>query len=268
MRDDETQARRYLIVLPAFNEGKAIARVIDELADTFEERGLRPFEFLVVDDGSGDDTAKEVEGAIQAGRPATLLQHETNRGLGAALRTGLLEAARRCAPTDVIMTTEADGSQPASRLPELVACLVDGVNFAVATPLAARGGFRGVKWYRRILSRGANLIYGVLFPTRGLKDFTNLVRAFEAGLIQAGFERFGEDGFIDQTGFDAVPDIVLKLRRVGLRPSQVPITIDHALVERGSSMSVMRTIARSLLLCARHRLGFVRSRRATTTTEK
>lgn len=259
---DRTAARtrHHVVVLPAFNEGAVIRKVIHDVASALDAAGRNSYEIIVVDDGSGDQTSSEAEASAASGLPVTVIRHPVNRGLGAGLKTGLLAALQRCQPGDIVLTTEADGSQPSDKLVELADRIEEGFNFAVATPLAARGGFEGVPWYRRLLSRGGNLVYGLLFPTRGLTDFTNLVRAYDAGLLQAGLERFGPGGFIDQTGFDCVPDIVLKLRKVGLRPCQVPITINHDLVERDSSMNVLRTIRRSLVLCARHRLGLVRRR--------
>ena len=56
-------------------------------------RQFDAFEILVVDDGSADDTARVVERLLPTARHTRLLRHATNRGYGAALRTGF-EAAR------------------------------------------------------------------------------------------------------------------------------------------------------------------------------
>lgn len=67
----------YCIVIPAYNEAESIGRVIRDLF----ENGHR--NVVVVDDGSGDDTAFA---ATSAG--ATVIAHAINRGQGAALQTG------------------------------------------------------------------------------------------------------------------------------------------------------------------------------------
>jgi len=98
------------IVIPAYNEEEAIRSVVLRLRDVLQAAGI-VHEILVVDDGSNDATAAE---ATAAG--ATVVQHPQNRGYGRSLKTGIL-AARY----DLIAITDADGTYPAERLPDLIA---------------------------------------------------------------------------------------------------------------------------------------------------
>jgi dolichol-phosphate mannosyltransferase len=246
------------VVFPAYNEAGAIARVLDETHALFSKQGFGKLELVVVDDGSKDDTVGVVRRSAQK-LPVTLIEHGKNRGLGGALSTGMLAAAGASAPDDIVLTTESDGTQPASKLVELAQAIRAGADFAVATPLTGEG-FEGVPFYRRVLSRGANLLYGLLFPVRGLHDYTNLVRGFRASLLQRGIAAYGPERFIDQRGFEAVPDILLKLRRFKPRVAEVGLKIDFTQMERDSSMDVLHTIRRSLLLCLRHLAGQARPR--------
>jgi len=250
--------QKVTVVFPAYNEAGAIARVLEETHSLFSRQNLGKVELIVVDDGSKDDTVAVVRRAAER-LPVTLIEHGTNRGLGGALSTGMLAAAQASGPDDVVLTTESDGTQPASKLVELAQAIRDGADFAVATPLTGCG-FEGVPLYRRVLSRGANLLYGLLFPVRGLHDYTNLVRGFRASLLQRGIAAYGPESFIDQRGFEAVPDILLKLRRFKPRVAEVGLKIDFTQMERDSSMDVLRTIRRSLLLCLRHLSGQARPR--------
>jgi len=88
------------LVIPAYNESAGIAHALAEADAALADLGLR-YEIIVVDDGSRDDTARQVEQAIAQHPSARLVRHGTNRGYGAALRTGF-EAARgeRIAFTD------------------------------------------------------------------------------------------------------------------------------------------------------------------------
>ncbi|HOT51756.1 MAG TPA: glycosyltransferase family 2 protein, partial [Candidatus Hydrogenedentes bacterium] len=72
------------IVIPAFNEAGAIGPVVESLRVRLPEA-----ELIVVNDGSSDDTASIAEAA-----GATVVSHPKNRGYGAALRTGTLQASR------------------------------------------------------------------------------------------------------------------------------------------------------------------------------
>ena len=87
---------RILAVIPAYNEQRTIAEVVLKAEKHVDE-------VVVVDDGSSDLT-----GEIARRMGATVLRHETNRGKGAALRTGFLHALRSGA--DVVVTLDADAT--------------------------------------------------------------------------------------------------------------------------------------------------------------
>ena len=106
-----TLRRGLTMVIPVFNEEEAIQRTLDDVFAALEGSGWE-FEVIVVDDGSTDRTAAIVE---KDGR-ARLVRHSRNRGVGAARNTGL-ELAR----FDRVANIDADGTYPASALPEMLA---------------------------------------------------------------------------------------------------------------------------------------------------
>jgi len=103
----------FTVVIPCYNEMGAIERTIEELRKAVP-RGAR-FRMIVVDDGSTDDT-KQILHRIPPADDLLILEHARNRGYGAALKTGI-----RAAATELIAITDADGTYPNERLPELVA---------------------------------------------------------------------------------------------------------------------------------------------------
>ena len=84
------------IVIPAFNEGKVIAKVIRKI----QKEGFS--NIIVIDDGSLDDTYK-----IAKNNNVTVLKHLINRGKGSATQTGL-EVAKRL-NAEIVVTMDADG---------------------------------------------------------------------------------------------------------------------------------------------------------------
>ncbi|HEX5175494.1 MAG TPA: glycosyltransferase family 2 protein, partial [Chthoniobacteraceae bacterium] len=97
------------VLIPAYNEEGALAdtvRVIQGLRDHFAE-----MEIVVINDGSSDKTSD-----IARTLPVTLLEHERNRGYGAALKSGLQHARH-----DYIVIADADGTYPLEDLPKLAA---------------------------------------------------------------------------------------------------------------------------------------------------
>jgi glycosyltransferase involved in cell wall biosynthesis len=103
---------RVIAVVPAYNEEQTVAGVI---------RALQPVAdaVIVVDDGSTDDTA-----AVARRAGAQLIRHTMNRGLGAALGTGI--AAARELGAEVIVTFDADGQHQAEDFPRVCAPILAG----------------------------------------------------------------------------------------------------------------------------------------------
>src|SRR5438105_4011431 len=100
------------VVIPAFNEEHGVGPVVKELRETLSGHGIEA-EIVVVDDGSADQTARA---AAEAG--ARVLRHRSNRGYGAALKSGITAAKN-----DSIVITDADGTYPSEYIPEIVARL-------------------------------------------------------------------------------------------------------------------------------------------------
>ncbi len=103
-----------------------------------EEYGI-DYEVLVVDDGSRDDSAEKVRRGSAKNPRVKLIQHESNRGYGAALRTGLSSATK-----DLIFLTDGDNQFQLSDIEKLFS-KIDGCDVVA--------GFRIVrqdKAYRRL----------------------------------------------------------------------------------------------------------------------
>ena len=103
--------QKVAIVIPAFNEAASIAAVVKSLS----EYGT----VIVVDDGSGDDTAKLARNA-----GAKVILHGNNRGYDAALASGFAEAENLGA--EAIVTFDADGQIKASGLPAVLEAIEMG----------------------------------------------------------------------------------------------------------------------------------------------
>ena len=113
-----TTAPQLSILLPAYNEEACIAHVIREVAEVL--RGLgRPFEIVVVDDGSTDATGQRL-GELQADIPELrVLRLQRNSGQSAALG-----AAFRAARGEIFITLDADGQNDPADIPALLVPLV------------------------------------------------------------------------------------------------------------------------------------------------
>jgi len=109
------------VVIPALNEEAAIGATVAETSDVLTKAGLLPFEIIVVDDGSTDRTAIVAENA-----GARILRHPHNVGYGRALKNGIENAK-----FDTIVICDADGTYPASAIPDLVKLYRQGHDMVV-----------------------------------------------------------------------------------------------------------------------------------------
>ena len=106
------------VLVPAFNEENAIEETITKLNSALGE--LESFELLVIEDGSEDGTLAKLK-SLQPLFPALrVVEHDRNRGYGAALKTGM-----RHAHSELIAIIDADGTYPIADLPKLVRMAAD-----------------------------------------------------------------------------------------------------------------------------------------------
>lgn len=216
------------IIIPAFEESARIGNSIQKIL-TYIGKEIPAAELIVVDDGSGDDTAKVSEKVFAEFPSATarVIRYERNRGKGFAVRTGLSVAA-----ANVALFSDADLSTPIEELPKLI------------EPIQ-RGDF-DVTFGSRALDRS---LIGMRQPWRreqGGKFFNLLVRLL-TGLpfwdTQCGFKAFNLQKFrsllplmqIERFGFDVEFLYVAYLHN--LRLKEIPVRWNH---DERTKVSVLR----------------------------
>jgi hypothetical protein len=115
------------VVIPAYNEEDGIADIVHRVLavkDSLAKVGVNGLELLVVDDGSKDRTI-EIVHSIEGVR---LIQHPTNKGYGAALKTGFGEATG-----ELIAFLDADGTYPPEYFPQLCTEVLKGAELVVGS---------------------------------------------------------------------------------------------------------------------------------------
>jgi glycosyltransferase involved in cell wall biosynthesis len=153
------------VIIPAYNEREGIARTVNAISSVLSLAEIT-HEIIVVDDGSTDRTAEAAERTS-----ATVVSHTSNRGYGAALKTGILTASH-----EVICIIDADGTYPPGRIPDLLAALDTAdmvVGARTGTSVAIPFGRRPAKW---VLNQLANFVTCSKIP-----DLNSGLRAFRRG---------------------------------------------------------------------------------------
>ena len=158
-----TNKHEVTIIIPAYNEEEGITDVITHLKELD-----RNYEILVVDDGSTDNTYK-----LASETGVKVIRHPYNKGYGAALKTGIRNAA-----TDIVLFMDADGQHKPRDIKELIQYIVD-----YDMVVGARTKKSKISLLRRpgkkILSITANYLAGMKIP-----DLNSGFRALKKGLAQ------------------------------------------------------------------------------------
>lgn len=186
-----TDAPDVTVVVPAKDERDNLPILLDEIAAALEGR---PFEVLVIDDGSSDGTDQVLAAYASAHPWLRPLRHASACGQSAAVRTGVLNARGR-----VVATIDGDGENNPAYIPELLKALEDG-GPAVALAAGQRIG-RKASRAKRLASRLANRLRGAL-----LKDNTR-----DSG---CGLKALRRDVFLQLPYFDSwhrfLPALVIR----------------------------------------------------------
>jgi len=189
------------VVVPAFNEEKKIRQVASELL------GLG-YEVVVVDDGSHDQTYQH---ALESG--AWVLQHQINRGQGAALATGTDFAVQKGA--DVVVHFDGDGQFLASEIREAIEPVVfDSVDVVLGSRFLKENKLPILK--QKIILPVARMINTLL---TGVK-LTDAHCGFRA-LSKKATEKIK----ILQDGMSHNTEIVAQIKKNNLFWQEVPITV-------------------------------------------
>jgi dolichol-phosphate mannosyltransferase len=241
------------VVLPAYNEADALPPLLRRLHSVSAGHFASTLSVIVVDDGSSDGTADAARAAAP-GLDVRVVAHPQNRGLNEAIRSGLLAALEQVGDDDIVVTMDADDTHAPGLISRMTMLIEEGNDVVVASRYAPGGRVLGVPLSRRVLSRGASLLFRVVYPVRGVRDYTCGYRAYRAGLLREAFARWGDE-FISAPGFSCMVDILLKLHRLRAVVTEAPLVLRYDRKPGKSKMDVRRTMAQTLSLLARRRLG-------------
>lgn len=213
---DLATGARLLVILPALNEAATIQSVLRRVPRSIE--GIQAVELLVVDDGSTDETV-----ALSRAAGASVISHGKNRGVGAAMQTGLDEAVRR--QVDFAVNIDSDGQFAPEDIPKLLAPLVSGAtDFATASrfkdpklvpvmPLVKRFGNWG-------MARVVSSIVGQRFDD-----------------VSCGFRAYTREALLQLVlsgAFTYTQEMLLVLGQKGMRMLEVPMVV-RGVREHGKS---------------------------------
>lgn len=231
------------VVVPAYNEERRLGATLERIAGWLEARRIDG-EIVVVDDGSSDGTARVAAEQLK-GRRGRVLRQPENRGKGAAVRRGVLEAHGRW-----VLLSDADLSSPIEEYEALSAAARDrDADVAV--------GSRGLRESKVEIRQ--NLVRQTMGKTFNLaiRTMTGLpFRDTQCGFKLMDRERVRplfEKMVVDRFAFDV--EFLFLCRKFGLTVVEVPVVWRNA---PGSKVSIFRDPLNMLADVARVRWRFRR----------
>jgi glycosyltransferase involved in cell wall biosynthesis len=205
MSVETSQSKTTLIIVPAFNEERSIARVVEHI-----HKHIPRADILVVDDGSHDRTARK---ARESG--AMVISLPYNMGIGSAVQSGFLFAKHK--GYHFTVQVDGDGQHPASEIPRLLAALENGVDMAIGSRFVQSSNYRSP-----------------FFRSMGIKIFSFLVSLIVGEKVYdttSGFRACGRKAIIllTETYPHDYPEVeaLITLHRNRLRFVEVPVEMNY-----------------------------------------
>jgi len=198
-------------VLPAYNEAARLPPFLATVHAYLDGLG-QSYELIVVDDGSQDGLAGELERRARAWPQLRVMRHPENRGKGAAVRTGVL-AARG----ELLLFADADGATPIEEHARLEAAIEAGADLAIGSRRLPGPGVRRERHLFRGLSGALFAVIARLVLGLPVSDTQCGFKMFRGAVGRRLFSITREDRFL----FDL--ELLALAGRLGYRTVEVPI---------------------------------------------
>lgn len=233
------------VVVPLFNERECVDSLAASLAQVERKLGERyDLEFLLIDDGSADGTPALLNAAIGDNPRYRVVGHGRNRGIAAAIATGIAAASH-----EVVVSLDCDGSYDPLLMGELIPLLTPDVDLVTASPYHPAGSVDNVPLWRLRLSRLASQLYGLACRHK-LTCYTSCFRVYRRSAVV--------DVQLDNERFVGVAELLCKVLQQGGRVVEHPARL-RSRVAGHSKMRVVRASLGHLKLIARIAVDRLRS---------
>lgn len=209
------QNDRISVVVPCFNEGKTIYQNLKKihhyLKDHFEK-----FEVIAVNDGSLDETVKEIKKA-QKEIAVQFINNSINLGKGKAIRDGILSSQY-----EVVMFLDADLGIPVEELGKFMVEINNGFDMVIASRFVpGLRIIRPVSWHRRIMEKIFRLLRLFIINDWNVRDTQCGFKVFHRGAAMKIFPKLTVERF----AFDA--ELIFVANKLKLKIKELPISLQN-----------------------------------------
>lgn len=238
-----------MVMLPAYNEEENLEVLVhqwqaykDEIQETFDLY-LR---IVVTNDGSKDRT-KEIGEMLQGKFDNfTLVNHEKNKGLGQAVKTGIIYILENYPHSVFTCIMDCDNTHdPRYVLDMLNKQKETSADVIIASRYQEGSKVKGVSPFRLFTSEGAKYVYSLILRVKEVRDYTCGYRLYNNSLLNQTYLRFG-DHLVEERGFTCMAELLYKLYACGGTFSEVPFELRYDLKGGASKMKVIKTAVDSV----------------------
>ena len=173
--------------------------------------------------------------------PVEIITHYPNKGVKETFKVGFKAALKIADDNDIIITKEADNTSDLNILDAMIKKINKGNDVVLASCYAKNGRIENASWYRLLLSSCANLILKIFFYIPEVNTFSSFYRAFNAGQFKKAFLAY-ERKLLTQDGYVCVVEMLVKLSKLPLKITEVPMTLYCDRRKDASKMKVWQTI--------------------------
>lgn len=198
------------IIIPVYNEAATLETVVNRVREVSLPEGLER-ELVIIDDASTDGTLEVLETLAEQYPDIAILKHPTNRGKGAALRTGLTQASG-----DILLIQDADLEYEPREYPVLLAPILEGKADVVYGSRFIGGGAHRVLYFWHSVGNQFITLLSNMFTNINLTDVEVCYKVFRQEVIES--VSLKEDRF----GFEI--EVTAKVARGDWRIYEVPIS--------------------------------------------
>lgn len=198
------------IIIPCYNEEENLRTYKKELFPHLDKLKTK-YEIILVNDGSKDNTLKEIEKLKKENKNIKIVSYQPNGGLGYAVKQGI-----KAAEGDLTVTLDSDLTFHPTLILDLLKRYKKGdIDCVIGSPTLA-GYDKSVPFYRIFLSKGANMLYWIILGKK-ITAVSPIFRLYKTEKIK--------NLDLESNKFEINSEILFKLLKNKCKVAEIPATL-------------------------------------------